>query len=48
MVDPVLSAAGRIPFALEDPVYRKLDQMVEDKLIVPVTKPTDKPYVSGQ
>ena len=29
-VDPVVSAAGRIPFGLEDPVYRKLDQMVAE------------------
>jgi hypothetical protein len=31
-IDPVVSATGRIPFSLEDPVYRKL--MVEDKLLL--------------
>lgn len=40
-VDPVVSAAGRIPFSLEDPVYRKLKQMVEDGVITPVTEPTN-------
>jgi hypothetical protein len=40
-VDPVVSQAGRLPFSLEEPVYNKLDQMVVDGIIVPVTEPTD-------
>ncbi|XP_045023566.1 uncharacterized protein K02A2.6-like [Daphnia magna] len=40
-VDPVVSPAGRIPFRLEEPVYRKLDQMVADGIIAPVSEPTD-------
>ncbi len=39
--DPVVSAAGRIPFRLEDPVYRKLDQILAEGIIVPVTEPTE-------
>ncbi|XP_045024067.1 uncharacterized protein LOC116923346 [Daphnia magna] len=40
-VDPVVSPAGRIPFRLKEPVYRKLDQMVADGIIAPVSEPTD-------
>ncbi|KAI9565072.1 putative uncharacterized protein K02A2.6-like [Daphnia sinensis] len=40
-VEPVVSPAGRIPFRLEEPVYRKLDQMVADGIIAPVSEPTD-------
>lgn len=40
-VDPVVSAAGRLPFRLEEPVYRKLDQMVAEEILVPVTEPTE-------
>jgi hypothetical protein len=40
-VDPVVSVAGRIPFRLEDPVYRKLYQMETDGIIVPVAEPTE-------
>lgn len=39
-VDPVVCAAGRLPFLLEENVYKKLDQMVSDKIIVPVVEPT--------
>ncbi|XP_045032697.1 uncharacterized protein K02A2.6-like [Daphnia magna] len=40
-VDPVVSAAGRLPFSLEEPVFKKQDQMEADGIIVPVTEPTD-------
>ncbi|XP_045030439.1 uncharacterized protein K02A2.6-like [Daphnia magna] len=40
-VDPVVSPAGRIPFRLEEPVYRKLEQMVADGIIAPVSEHTD-------
>ena len=41
MFTGLVSAAGRIPFRLEDPVYRKLDQMEAEGIIVPVTEPTE-------
>ncbi|KAI9554977.1 putative uncharacterized protein K02A2.6-like [Daphnia sinensis] len=40
-VDPVVCAADRLPFLLEEKVYKKLDQMVADKIIVPVVEPTE-------
>ncbi len=40
-VDPVVCAAGRLPFLLDKQVYKKLDQMVSDKIIVPVVEPTE-------
>ena len=40
-VDPVVSAAGRIPFGLEKKVFDKLDKMVADKIIAPVIEPTE-------
>ena len=40
-VDPVVCAASRLPFRLEDKVYQKLDQMVADGIIMPVHEPTD-------
>lgn len=39
-VDPVVCAAGRLPFLLEDKVYAKLAQMVEDGIIATVVEPT--------
>jgi hypothetical protein len=39
-VDPVVCAASRLPFLLEGKVYKKLDQMVKDEIIVPVVEPT--------
>ncbi|XP_046630630.1 uncharacterized protein K02A2.6-like [Daphnia pulicaria] len=39
-VDPVVCAAGRLPFLLEDKVYAKLAQMVDDGIIAPVVEPT--------
>lgn len=39
-VDPVDSAARRLPFSLKELVYTKLVQMVADGIIVPVTEPT--------
>jgi hypothetical protein len=40
-VDPVISAAGRLPFRLEETVRKKLDRMVDDGIIIPVSEPTD-------
>jgi hypothetical protein len=40
-VDPVVSAAGRLPFSLEKHVFDKLDQMVALKIIAPVMEPTE-------
>lgn len=40
-VDPVVSAAGRLPFGLEKRVFEKLDRMVAEKIIVPVVEPTE-------
>ncbi|XP_045023114.1 uncharacterized protein K02A2.6-like isoform X4 [Daphnia magna] len=40
-VDPVVSAAGRVPFSLEKKVFDKLDQMVADNIIAPVVEPTE-------
>ena len=40
-VDPVICAASRVPFKLEERVFRKLDQMVADRVITPVTEPTE-------
>ena len=36
-----MCAAGRLPFRLEEKVYKKLDQMVSDEIIVPVVGPTE-------
>ena len=41
LVDPVICAASRVPFKLEERVFRKLDQMVADGIITPVTEPTE-------
>ncbi|XP_023310292.1 uncharacterized protein K02A2.6-like [Anoplophora glabripennis] len=38
---PHISAARKIPLALKDQVKKKLDEMVSEKIIVPVTEPTD-------
>lgn len=38
---PVVSAARKIPAALRDKVKSKLDEMVAEKIIEPVTEPTD-------
>jgi hypothetical protein len=35
-VDPVVCAASRLPFRLEDRVFKKLDEMVNDKILTPV------------
>jgi hypothetical protein len=40
VVDSVISAAGREPFRLKEPVRRKLGRMVDDVIIVPVSEPT--------
>ena len=40
-VDPVVCAAGRPPFWLEDRVFKKLDDMVADGIITPVQEPTE-------
>ena len=40
-VNPVVCAAGRLPFRLEEKVYKKLEQMVSDKIITPVVEPTE-------
>ena len=40
-VDPVVCAAERLPFLLEEKVYRKLDEMVADEVIVPVVEPAE-------
>jgi hypothetical protein len=40
-VIPVVCAAGRLPFRLEEKVYQKLDQMVSDEIIFPVVEPTE-------
>lgn len=40
-VDPVVCAAGRLPFLLEKKVYKKLDKMVADEIIVPLVEPTE-------
>lgn len=40
-VDPVVCAASRLPFRLEEKVFKKLDQMVKDEIIVPVVEPTE-------
>ena len=40
-VDPVVCAAGRLPFRLEDRVFKKLDDMVADGIITPVQEPTE-------
>jgi hypothetical protein len=40
-VDPVVCAASRLPFRLEDHVFKKLDEMVNDKVLTPVQEPTE-------
>lgn len=40
-VNPVLCAASRLPFRLEDRIFRKLDDMVNDKILVPVHEATE-------
>jgi hypothetical protein len=40
-VDPVVCAASRLPFRLEDRVFKKLDEMVEKEILVPVHEPTE-------
>ena len=36
-----LPTSGRLPFLLEEKVYKKLEQMVADEVIVPVVEPTE-------
>ena len=38
---PVVCAAARLPFKLQEKVYRKLDQMVEDGVLEPISEPTE-------
>ena len=40
-VDPVVCAASRLPFRLEDRVFKKLDDMVAEGIITPVHEPTE-------
>ena len=40
-VDPVVCAASRLPFRLEERAFKKLDDMVADGIITPVQKPTE-------
>ena len=40
-VDPVVCAASRLPFLLEGKVYKKLNQMVKDEIIISVVEPTE-------
>ncbi len=40
-VDPVIRDAGRLPFRLEDRVFKKLDEMVAECIITPVQEPTE-------
>ena len=40
-VNPVVCAVGRLPFRLEEKVYKKLDQMFADEFLVPVVEPTE-------
>jgi hypothetical protein len=40
-VDPVICAASRLPFRLEDRVNKKLDEMVDAGIITPVHEPTE-------
>lgn len=39
--NPVVCAAARLPFKLQDKVYRKLDQMIEDGAVAPISEPTE-------
>ena len=40
-VDPVVSSASRLSFLLEGKVYKKLNQMVKDEIIISVAEPTE-------
>lgn len=40
-IQTTVSAASRLPFKLEEPVFSKLDQIVRDGIITPVIEPTD-------
>jgi hypothetical protein len=40
-VDPVICAASRLLFRLEDRVNKKLDEMEDEGIITPVQKPTE-------
>ncbi|XP_045034359.1 uncharacterized protein LOC123475560 [Daphnia magna] len=40
-VDPVVCAASRLPFRLEDRVFKKLEEMVAKEILVPVHEPTE-------
>ncbi|XP_045030777.1 uncharacterized protein K02A2.6-like [Daphnia magna] len=40
-VDPVVYAASRLPFRLEDRVFKKLDEMVKENILAPVQEPTE-------
>lgn len=40
-VSPVVCAAGWLPFRLEEKVFQKLDSMVKDGIITPVSEPTE-------
>ena len=40
-IDPVVCAASRLPFRLEERVFKKLEEMVADGIITPVKEPTE-------
>lgn len=40
-VDPVVYAASRLPFKLEERVFQKLEDMVTEGIIAPVQEPTE-------
>lgn len=40
-IDPVVCAASRLPFRLEERVFKKLEEMVADGIIAPVQEPTE-------
>ena len=40
-VDPVVSSASRLSFLLEGKVYKKLNQMLKDEIIISVAEPTE-------
>ncbi|XP_057378537.1 uncharacterized protein K02A2.6-like [Daphnia carinata] len=40
-IQPTVSAASRLPFKLEKTVFNKLDEMVKNHIITPVTEPTE-------
>lgn len=40
-INPVVCAAGRLPFRLEENFFQNLDSMVKDGIITPVSEPTE-------